>query len=94
MEKFEGKPFVFLGVNGDPDRVVARGYQDKYQLNWRSFWDAGDNGKISKAYGIEGWPTTFVIDARGVIRHSGHDVPGAERAIEKLLRGMDAGKKS
>ena len=47
----QGRPFVLLGVNADGDRAgIRRVIKDK-QLNWRSFWDGGDNVKVTSARG-------------------------------------------
>ena len=64
---------------------------DKAQLNFRSFTDTADGeglGVISSAWNLDGTPTLYVIDHKGVIRyHAGmasYRAGKAERAREHL----------
>ena len=72
LELYGDRPFTLLGVNSDKDLQVARAAKVSRGLAYRSWWDgAGDespHGPIASAWGVKGWPTTYVIDARGVIR--------------------------
>jgi hypothetical protein len=93
VKRFADKPFVLLGVNSDNDREAVKKVIAKERLTWRSWWDGGStDGPIQTAYDVSHWPTIYVFDHRGVIRHI--DVRGEqlERAIEKLL--ADAEKES
>ena len=59
------------------------------QIPWRSWWDGGDtNGPIANQFNVSGWPTLYVIDHKGVIRHKFVGFPGPEKfdsAIDTLL---------
>ena len=58
-------------------------------LTWRSFWnDSGADGKISDAWHIQGWPTIFVLDAKGVIRYKNVRGDDLDDAIAALLAEM------
>lgn len=72
IKQLQGEPFVIIGVNSDRDRDVIKRVKKEKNLNWRSFWD-GASGPIAEKWNIQGWPTLFVIDAEGVIRHKGPD---------------------
>jgi hypothetical protein len=40
------------------------------KITWPVIFDnGGTDGPISTRWGVTGWPTTYVIDAKGVIRH-------------------------
>lgn len=67
VERFKGRPFVLIGVNGDGPLKDAQQAVTRHGIPWRSFWDGRDES-ISKAWNIEGWPTTYVIDHEGIIR--------------------------
>jgi hypothetical protein len=97
VKKFEGRPFVFLGINNDPSVDIALHTQKKFNLNWRSFFDGDDSsggGTIARRYCISGWPTTVIIDADGRKRFETHVSQEAERQIEYLLREMESKKKA
>ena len=82
---------MLLGVNSDKDVNVALKYVKEKGINWRSFWagEDGVQGPIPVKWNIETWPSTFVIDAKGVIRY--RDIRGDEmdQAITKLLAEID-----
>ena len=82
------KPFALIGVNSDSDLEEIREIVKEKKLVWRSFQDQQDYGEISSRWGIQGWPTVFILDHEGRIRH--RDVRGEsmDRAIEDLLKEM------
>jgi thiol-disulfide isomerase/thioredoxin len=70
VERFKGRPFVLVGVNGDAEKGKAMTAVTKHRIPWRSFWNGpdGPGGPIAKAWNVQGWPTGYVIDSQGVIR--------------------------
>ncbi len=94
VKRLEGKPFVLLGVNSDPDRAELKKVMDKEKITWRSFWNGGSTqGPISGRWNIEGWPTLFLIDAKGVIRHMHLGSPGdkaLDDELDKLIAEMES----
>jgi hypothetical protein len=94
VQRLEGKPFVLLGVNSDKERKTAKDAVVSEKLTWRSFWNGGGtDGPISREWRLQGWPTLYIIDDRGVIRHKfvggGPDTEtGIDRAIDELLKEM------
>jgi hypothetical protein len=86
----QDKPFVLLGVNSDANKKDLKATMKKEQITWRSFWDGGSTtGPIARKWGIRGWPTLVVIDAKGVIRHKFTGSPGdaaLDKAIEDLVK--------
>jgi peroxiredoxin len=92
VQKYEGKPFVLLGVNTDDTREKLQKAQEKYHLNWRSWWDGGD-GQISAQWKVDGLPTLFLIDHKGMIRWESIGVPDLKRMdalIEQLVNEAKA----
>ena len=90
VQRLEGKPFALLGVNSDPNRDTAKGAVVSEKLSWRSFWNGSGvtSGPISSAWQVQGWPTLYVIDDRGVIRYKfvGGVQEELDRAVETLLK--------
>jgi hypothetical protein len=78
VKKMEGKPFVLLGVNSDRDKKLIKEKNEAQQITWRSFWNGpeGTGGPISKKWNVRGWPTLYIIDAQGIIRHKYLGNPG------------------
>ena len=72
---------------------------DTEQLNWRSFADTrgteGGPGAISGAWNLQGTPTLFVLDHKGVIRYRWLGSPGEpeiDRAINALIKEAEGQK--
>lgn len=40
-----------------------------------------EKGSISKSWGVESWPSNFVIDETGKVRAAGNFIPGMEEII-------------
>jgi hypothetical protein len=93
VKRLEGKPFVLLGVNSDQDRAELKRVLDKEKITWRSFWNGGStHGRISRRWEISGWPTLFLIDAKGVIRHKHVGSPSdkvLDEEIDKLVAEVE-----
>jgi hypothetical protein len=92
VQKYEGKPFVLLGVNTDDSLEKLREAQKKYDLNWRSWWD-GMGGLISLEWKVPGLPTVFLIDHKGLVRWENPGPPDLkvmDRLIEQLVQEAQA----
>jgi len=90
VKRLANKPFALIGVNSDSDREKIKEIMKKEGITWRSFWNGGGTrGPISTAWNVSGWPTIYVLDAKGVIRFK--DVRGEEldKAIDSLLAEME-----
>src|SRR5262245_47709634 len=93
VEKLADKPFVILGVNSDDDRTDIKKTVEKEKLTWRSFWDGGSTqGPLATAYNVQGWPTIYILDAKGTIRYTsvGADEKKIDETIETLLKELEA----
>ncbi len=55
-----------LGVNFDEPQQQVEQFVDEYQLNFPILLDPG--GEIQKLYRVIGYPTTFVVDEKGIVR--------------------------
>jgi hypothetical protein len=90
VKRLADKPFALLGINSDQDREKLKEVLKKEHITWRSWWDGGStNGPIASKWNVRGWPTIYVLDARGVLRY--RDLRGKELddAVDKLLKEME-----
>ena len=91
VRELADKPFALLGVNSDTDREVIKEVVIEKDLPWRSFWNGGStSGPISTQWNVSGWPTVYVLDAKGVIRHKNPRGPELDAAIEALIAEAEA----
>ncbi len=89
-KRLEGKPFVLLGIDGDEDREKAREVMVKEEMNWPSWWDKRNgDGPIATQWNVRGWPTTYVLDSKGVIRYKQVHREKLDKAVDTLLNEME-----
>jgi hypothetical protein len=95
VEKFQGKPFVILGINSDSNREIVKTVSVKEKLTWRSFWDGGStDGPIASQWNVTGWPTLYLIDHKGlIIRRIGMSKEDDKLIEEKVQEAERASKK-
>jgi hypothetical protein len=88
VKRMQGKPFELIGINSDPkEHIKTRMVEEK--ITWPFFWDGGNtDGPIAKAWNVHSWPTIYVLDSKGVIRHK--DIRGndLDQAVDNLLKEM------
>ncbi|MCA9291863.1 MAG: TlpA family protein disulfide reductase [Phycisphaerales bacterium] len=85
VEQYENQPFVIVGINSDPTAEFLRTVMKEKNLTWSSFFDGGGTGgPIATKWGVNGWPTVFVLDHEGVIRHTSRS--NLDEVIARLVR--------
>lgn len=91
-ERFAGRPFAVVGVNADQDTTTGVAAVKKHSIPWRSFWNGvgGPDGPISTHWGVQAWPTIYVIDDQGVIRHNDLRGTGLDLPLERLIRNAES----
>jgi peroxiredoxin len=96
VEHFKNRPFVLIGVNGDQKKEDAPKAIQKHHIPWRSFWNGeeGPGGPIALAWNVRGWPTVYVIDHTGVIRHKYLHGKRLDEPLEKLVAEAEAAAKA
>lgn len=94
LDTMKGRPFTIIGVNSDPDRAQIPKLNYDAGITWRSFWNGpgGMRGPISKKWNVEGWPTFYLIDHKGVIRYFWKNIPEISslgKAVEEVLTQVE-----
>ena len=88
-QRYTGKPFAIIGVNGDQPEKFDRKRFEKDPLPWRSFQsERKGQTSISEEWTVVSWPTLFLIDHEGVIRRRWIGTPPTEQfdaEIERLV---------
>ena len=89
VKRLENKPFALIGINSDP-RPKAKAALARENITWRSFWDGGDTrGPIAKEWKIQGWPTIYILDHKGVIRYRNARGEAMDHAVNALLKELE-----
>jgi len=89
-QRMQGKPFSLIGVNGDPSLQNAKRAMEREQMTWPSFWNGkeGAEGPIAKAWNVNGWPTIYILDAKGIIRFKGAAAQDLNGCVDELMKEM------
>jgi hypothetical protein len=97
VQKLANKPFALIGINSDTDRDRLKERIKEEKMTWRSWWDGGStSGPIASSWNVEGWPTLYILDHKGVIRHKFLGFPGESKfdgALEVLLSEAEKDQK-
>ena len=90
VKRHSDRPFALVGINSDTDIEVARESVRKNNLTWRSFWNGpeGTEGPIASRWNVLSWPTVYLIDHEGVIRHHGLRGEELDRALDALIAAV------
>lgn len=91
VKKMEGKPFILLGINSDP-LAHLKATIEKEHMTWPSWSDGSTDGPISSKWNVHSWPTTYVLDAKGVIRFKDLRGPALDEAVDKLVKEVEPAK--
>ena len=85
VERLKNEPFALLGINSDGDAKKVKGILEKRKITWRQAVDGSTGGPLATKWGVKSWPTIYVLDAKGVIRHKDLRGEELEQAVVKLI---------
>ena len=91
VEKWKEEPFAIVGINSDDKEKLKEMVKDG-TTTWRNFTNEQADGKISTKWGVTGWPTLFLIDHKGVVRHKNLRGEEMEKALEAMIQQAKADK--
>ncbi len=95
VKRLENKPFALIGINSDEKRDDLKKAMEKEKITWRSFWDGGSTqGPIATKWNIQGWPTIYVLDHKGVIRKKNVRGEAMDKVVDELLKELESASKS
>lgn len=89
VKKLEGKPFKLVSVNVDDKKETLTKFLEKEPMPWIHWWDEGEENPLIKTLKVRGYPTLYLIDAKGVIRRKWSGMPEPEaldKAVEELVK--------
>ena len=81
--QFRGKDLQILGINLDERPEDAKNFLAKHPANFTVAYDAG--GRCPQDFGVQGMPSSYLVDRKGVIRHVHL---GFRRGEAEKLRGL------
>jgi thiol-disulfide isomerase/thioredoxin len=84
VERHKDAPFALIGINtGDSQKAYNKGVMD-YGVTWPCVFQ-GRKTAVADLYRVKGYPTIYVLDAEGKIRHTNLRGRQLEAAVDKLV---------
>src|SRR5262245_51503018 len=88
VDDLKKEKFTLLGINSDATPEKVRVVVEREKLTWPIILDNGDtDGPIASKWGVNAWPTTYVIDQAGIIRFKNVREESMTEAVQQLLKG-------
>jgi peroxiredoxin len=84
-DEFGDRAFVLVGISSYPQKEAVADAVRKSQIKWPMLWE-GSRGPIATQWHIQGWPTTYIIDGRGIIRSKSHDLRSAMNLVSDFIQ--------
>lgn len=88
-ERFHGKPFEIVGIDSDKDVDALRRFVAANRLTWTMVIDGGTDGPVAKAWRLNAWPASFLLDGEGVIRDRNPTLNSLETRIVEMLKDLE-----
>jgi peroxiredoxin len=93
-KRLEGRKFTLISINAEPEKAVGE-LKDAWKAEgntWRCLFDGNWEGPIQKAWNITRFPTIYVLDAQGVIRHKDRLGKDLDEVVDRLLSEAEAAR--
>ncbi len=93
VDRLKDQPFALLGVNSDGDAKKLNEILKREGITWRQAVDGDTSGPWATLWNVSGWPTIYVLDHKGVIRHRDLRDEELEEKVLELLKEAEADAK-
>jgi thiol-disulfide isomerase/thioredoxin len=84
VERLRDRPFVLVSISVDEKKETLTAFLAKEKMPWTHWWNGREGGMLAE-WDIKYFPTIFVIDAQGVIRHKDLRGDELEKAVNAIL---------
>ena len=91
VERLKDKPFVLVSISADEEKETLTKFLAKEKMPWTHWWN-GHEGGILEDWDVQGYPTIYVLDAKGVIRYKDLRGEKLEEAVIELFKELEAKK--
>ena len=97
VKRLANEPFALIGMNTDSDKLESLNKRFKVDgLNWRhAILGPPNKAAIPAKWNVQGYPTLYLVDAKGVIQKYWLGGPGDEvidKEVDKLVAEAKAKK--
>ena len=90
VELYHDQPFAILGINTDDDADEYRKKCEEMGVTWTCIFNGSSQGGVPEAYGVQGYPTSYLLDAEGRIRYKDLRGNQLKKKVAELMAEMKA----
>lgn len=83
-QKYKNQKFEIIGISLDSGKAPLEDYIEKEGITWPQYYD--NSRQVSNMYQVRAIPSTFLIDADGIIRQTNLRGSALETAVAELVR--------
>jgi thiol-disulfide isomerase/thioredoxin len=83
--EFQGQPLLILSVSLDDDAQKWKDFIAKNEMTWPQYRDGGFTGPMARLFDVDAIPTTFTIDADGILEAEHVGDASIEGRLKKLI---------
>jgi thiol-disulfide isomerase/thioredoxin len=85
VERLKDKPFTLVSISADEKLKTLTDFLAKEKMPWTHWW-TGIEGGIVEDWDVQFFPTIYVLDAKGIIRHKNVRGEELEKAVNELIK--------
>ncbi len=89
VERLKNRPFQLVSISADAEKKSLTNFLAREKMPWTHWW-SGQTGEAIEALNIQHFPTIFVLDAEGIIRHKEIRGEELEKAVTSLVEEAEA----
>jgi thiol-disulfide isomerase/thioredoxin len=92
VKRLADKPFALVSISADDKKETLQEFVKKEAMPWTHWWDGGKPSGMIDKWNVKFFPTIYVLDHKGVIRFKHVRGEAMDKAVETLLKEMEAKK--
>ena len=85
VERLKGQPFALVSISADEKKETLTDFLATEKMPWTHWWN-GSQGGVLEEWDVRHYPTIYVLDVEGVIRHKELRDEELEKAVNALLK--------
>jgi thiol-disulfide isomerase/thioredoxin len=85
VERLKEQPFALVSISADEKKETLTDFLTTEKMPWTHWWN-GSQGGVLEEWDVWRYPTIYILDVQGVIRHKDLRGEELEKAVNSLLK--------
>ena len=89
VTKMKDNPFMLVSFSADDQKETLEKFLEKEPMPWTHWWDNGPESALLKKFRVRAFPTLYLMDHSGIIRHKWVGKPendDLDKAVDALVK--------